>query len=79
MRFLVPLLVVLVCGPAAAQDVPPKSSDLNHTIDRGLAFLVKDALAWKKEHNCVACHHAALAVWSLREAKLRDAFSFTAS
>jgi N-acyl-D-amino-acid deacylase len=39
------------------------------TIDRGLSFLARDALAWKKEHNCVSCHHAGLVVWSMREAK----------
>lgn len=40
-------------------------------IDRGLAFLAKDALAWKAEHNCASCHHAALIAWALREAKDR--------
>ncbi len=28
-------------------------------------------MAWKEEHNCVSCHHAALVVWSMREAKQR--------
>jgi hypothetical protein len=36
-----------------------------------LAGLVKDALAWMKEHNCASCHHASLVVWATREAKLR--------
>src|SRR5205823_6089426 len=39
--------------------------------DRGLGFLTKDALAWKNAHHCVSCHHAALVVWALREAKQR--------
>lgn len=69
MRFQIPLLAALVCVPAAAQDQPPEAS-LQGTIDRGLAFLVKDALAWKEKHNCASCHHAALVVWSMREAKL---------
>jgi hypothetical protein len=34
-----------------------------------LDFLVKDALAWKSEHHCASCHHAALVVWSMREAR----------
>jgi hypothetical protein len=38
-------------------------------VERGLGFLVKDALAWKAKHNCASCHHAALVVWSMREAK----------
>ncbi|MBX3415676.1 MAG: terpene cyclase/mutase family protein [Pirellulales bacterium] len=46
-------------------------SPLDATIERGLAFLVRDALKWKEEHACVSCHHASMVVWSLREAKLR--------
>lgn len=49
-----------------ARAQPPSASV---AIDRGAAFLAKDALAWKKEHKCVSCHHAALVVWALREAK----------
>lgn len=52
-----------------ADGPPAPSSVVNATIDRGLAFLVKDALAWKKEHNCVSCHHAGLVIWSMWEAK----------
>ena len=46
-------------------------SSVDSTIDRGLRFLVKDALAWRIEHNCVSCHHAGLVIWSMREAKQR--------
>jgi hypothetical protein len=46
-------------------------SSVDGAIDRGLGFLVKDALAWKREHNCVSCHHAALVIWSMWEAKER--------
>src|SRR5262245_50735228 len=52
---------------ADGSSAPP--SVVNATVDRGLAFLVKDALAWKKEHNCVSCHHAGLVIWSMWEAK----------
>jgi hypothetical protein len=72
MRSVVILVVVIiVTGTASAQEPRPKSSDVSATIDRGLAFLAKDALAWKKEHNCASCHHASLVVWATREAKLR--------
>ncbi|MCW5556496.1 MAG: hypothetical protein KIT22_01415 [Verrucomicrobiae bacterium] len=40
-------------------------------IDRGLTFLARDAVAWKAEHNCSSCHHAALVVWAMNEAKGR--------
>jgi hypothetical protein len=45
--------------------------DVSATIDRGLAFLVKDALAWKSEYKCVSCHHASLVIWAMRESKER--------
>ena len=65
------VVVVMLTGTASAQQPRPRSSDVSATIDRGLAFLAKDALAWKKEHNCASCHHASLVVWATREAKLR--------
>ena len=48
-----------------------QAAKVGAAIDRGLAFLTKDALAWKAEHNCASCHHASLVVWSMREAKRR--------
>lgn len=71
MRFLFVIGVVVLSGAASAQEVGDKSSGVGATIDRGLAFLAKDALAWKKEYNCASCHHAALVAWALREAKQR--------
>lgn len=46
------------------------ANEAKAAIARGAAFLAKDALQWKQDHNCVSCHHAALASWALREAKL---------
>jgi hypothetical protein len=69
------LIAVIVVGmfPAAAwaQDQDKKPSGGQTAIERGLAFLAKDALAWKAKHNCASCHHAALVVCSMREAKQR--------
>jgi hypothetical protein len=57
--------IAFAAGPASQRmNVAP-------AIDRGLAFLVKDAQEWKKQHNCVSCHHASLVIWSMREARLR--------
>ena len=63
--------LIVLTGTASAQEPRRKPADVNATIDRGLAFLAKDALAWKKEHNCASCHHASLVVWAMREAKQR--------
>jgi hypothetical protein len=68
MRYLLAFLVCS-CGVAPAQQPATRPSDLDGTIDRGLAFLAKDALAWKEKYNCATCHHAALVVWSMREAR----------
>ncbi len=54
---------------ALAQDDSTKPISLDSTIRKGLDFLVKDALAWKKEHNCVSCHHASMMVWAMNDAK----------
>lgn len=40
-------------------------------ITRGLDFLVRDAQAWKAEHQCVSCHHAGLVRWALQESRQR--------
>jgi hypothetical protein len=71
MRSIITIGVVLLSGTASAQELRSKPSDVSAAIDRGLAFLARDALAWKKQHNCVSCHHAGLVIWSMREARLR--------
>lgn len=69
MRLIVAIVVSVLPAVASAQEVRPKRDDVGAMIERGLGFLVKDALAWKNKHNCVSCHHAALVIWSMREAK----------
>jgi squalene-hopene/tetraprenyl-beta-curcumene cyclase len=69
MRLIVVLVASALPAAASAQDARPKQADVDATIARGLGFLVKDALAWKRDHNCASCHHASLVICSLREAK----------
>ena len=72
MRWFLALIVAGFPPAACAQHARPQQrSGVSAAIDRGLDFLAKDALAWKKEHNCVSCHHAALVIWSMDEAKQR--------
>jgi hypothetical protein len=68
MRWLNSALLFLF---AAGVESSACANELKTAIDRGTAFLAKDALQWKKDHNCASCHHAALVSWALREAKLR--------
>ena len=80
MRYLIAALSFFaLSGIALADDasVPPSAqlsaepAGVNGAIERGLGFLVKDAIAWRDEHKCVSCHHASLVVWAMREAKQR--------
>ena len=72
MRYLLAVLSLFATsGIPFASRAAAQPLAVHATIDRGLAFLVKDALAWKDEHKCVSCHHAGLVVWSMREAKAR--------
>jgi hypothetical protein len=69
MRLMIAILTALLPAVTSAQDARSKRAEMDATIDRGLGFLVKDALAWKEEHKCASCHHAALVVCAMREAK----------
>ena len=71
MRSLAAGLFVLTVALYVRAEDPAAKDAAKSAIDRGTAFLAKDALQWKKDHNCVSCHHAALVGWALREAKLR--------
>ena len=71
MRLIIPLAVFVLPGAAWAQGDGRNIPGAALTIDRGLSFLARDARAWKKEHNCASCHHAALVIWAMREAKGR--------
>jgi hypothetical protein len=57
------------CASATAGEPDVSSEKLDATIDRGLDFLARDAVAWRDEHRCVSCHHAGLVVWAMRDAK----------
>jgi hypothetical protein len=71
MRWLVVIILACPAATASAQDARPQKDKVGAAIERGLGFLVRDALAWKEKHNCVSCHHAGLIIWSMRQAKER--------
>ncbi len=56
----------------AAEDTTPAAASVQKTIERGLTFLASDAVAWRKEHDCVSCHHAGLVIWAMQEAQHRN-------
>ena len=67
MRLIV--AIVMFTFPGAVWGQGQGRSEVGGAIERGLGFLVKDARVWKKEHNCASCHHAALVIWAMEEAK----------
>jgi hypothetical protein len=68
-RILIALIMLLFPMVTSAQETHSKPEKTTSTVERGLEFLVKDALAWKQEHQCVSCHHASMVVWAMREAR----------
>jgi hypothetical protein len=72
MRFVIVVMVASLSRAIFAQDAGDFSSDVDVAINRGLSFLAKDATEWKRDHQCASCHHAALVVWAMAEAKQRQ-------
>jgi hypothetical protein len=70
MRLILVIAVVVFPSVVSAQDHGDPSA-AGVAIERGLDFLARAARVWKQEHNCASCHHAALVVWAMREARGR--------
>src|SRR5262245_16228313 len=66
MRTSLLLILLMLVGTANAEDA---TLDAKTAIDKGLAFLTKEAVTWKSARKCSSCHHAPMAIWSLNEAK----------
>src|SRR2546423_12182135 len=66
MRNLAILSLLVLPSWAVAADSNPR---IDGTINRGLAFLAKDNLAWKEKRKCAECHHAPFTIWALNEGK----------
>jgi N-acyl-D-amino-acid deacylase len=69
MRIIACLACFLGATSLRAEGLQVDRAAVQTTITRGLAFLAKDAIAWRDAHNCVSCHHAGMVAWALREAK----------
>lgn len=61
-----------VASVAMSEDLATTESAVKETIQQGLTFLAKDATAWRKDHNCVSCHHAGLVIWAMHESHERS-------
>jgi hypothetical protein len=65
------LLTVSVPSTHSAEpkETVPTAQDTRKAVERGLAFLEKDAAKWRQERKCATCHHGTMTVWALSEAK----------
>jgi hypothetical protein len=71
MRHVAVITALLLTAPAFAAEPRAKPSAVDTAIERGLAFVGKEAIDWKNERRCASCHHAGFVLWSMREAKQR--------
>jgi Prenyltransferase and squalene oxidase repeat len=51
--------------------IAPAPAATRQAVERSLVFLEQDALKWRQERECSTCHHGAMTVWALTEAKER--------
>lgn len=54
-------------GAQACADTTPQQA--RKAVERGLDFMQKDAIQWRKDKECSTCHHGTMTVWALSEAK----------
>src|SRR5205814_6331405 len=74
---LAAVCLVGVCAAPVRSEAPKKASagpvrtspQPHKVIERGLSYLEKDALKWRKDRGCATCHHGTMTVWALSEAK----------
>jgi squalene-hopene/tetraprenyl-beta-curcumene cyclase len=62
-------LVLGVTGMTSRGEEDRPGDAARKAVERGLGFLEKDALKWRKDRECATCHHGTMTVWALSEAK----------
>lgn len=55
--------------PTIEKPKPAKPQTPPQAVARALKFLVSDVEKWRKDRGCATCHHGAMSVWALGEAK----------
>ena len=63
--------IVQDASHVCAAELTPPADAVRPAIERALLFLQKDAVKWRAEHQCATCHHGALTVWTLHDARER--------
>lgn len=60
---------VLVADEPAKAEPATVESPARKAAERGLAFLLQDAVKWRETKKCATCHHGTMTVWAMSEAK----------
>lgn len=63
-------IAALAQNAPASPEAPVGAPQVRQTVEKSLAFLEKDGLAWETT-KCVSCHHGPWMMWSGYEAKKR--------
>lgn len=76
LRLTTPALAGLLALAAPVRAEEPKkdaptTAQVQKAAERGVEFLVADATKWRKEKECATCHHGAMTIWALAEARSR--------
>lgn len=68
-------LLVLLCLPLSARAdrrelVPhPGREPARRAAGRAITYLQRESAAWLNDRGCAACHHVAMPLWALAEAR----------
>jgi hypothetical protein len=61
--------LAVLMGGVGADAASPSPREVRQGIERSLAFLKEEGVAWHEEYRCTSCHALPMAVWSLNEAQ----------
>jgi hypothetical protein len=54
-------------GPSSIS--PAEAQRVRQTVERSIGYLQAESAAWLNQRKCAACHHVAMPLWALNEAK----------
>lgn len=70
LRYLfIAMLGVTLGHVASAADEAPAPPPVRQALDRAMGFISTDTAAWRKKFGCATCHHGAMTVWVMNEAR----------
>jgi hypothetical protein len=70
-KYFILVIFATVVGPFVGPALADPEKKPAQAIERGIEFLIKDAVKWREDKQCSTCHHGTMTVWALSEAKSR--------